>query len=103
MSMIEAAGCDRFRMEIYGTEGTIVLRGEGGLLRIRRPDMAEWSTPALPTRPFGQRHHQRWIDGITGDAPREETAREALGGMLVAEAIARSASALGASTDVGAV
>jgi UDP-N-acetyl-2-amino-2-deoxyglucuronate dehydrogenase len=100
MSMIEATGCDRFRMEIYGTEGTIVLRGEGGLLRVRRRGMAEWSIPALPTPPFGQRHHQRWIDGITGDAPREETARDALGGMLIAEAIARSAAALGARTEV---
>jgi len=103
MSMIEAAGCDRFRMEIYGTEGTIVLRGDRGLLQFRRGGMADWTTPVLPTRPFGQRHHQRWIDGITGDLPREETARDALGGMLVAEAIARSAAAAGATTDVGAV
>ncbi|MCC7112744.1 MAG: hypothetical protein IT520_00005, partial [Burkholderiales bacterium] len=34
--------------------------------------------------------HQRWIDAIVGDAPPEATARDALAGMAIAEAIARS-------------
>lgn len=100
MSMIEAAGCDRFRMEIYGTEGTIVLRGENAPLRMRRRAASDWTAPELPRIPLGQRHHQTWIDGVAGTAPKEDTARDALRGVLVAEAIAKSAGADGALTKV---
>jgi predicted dehydrogenase len=100
MSMIEAAGTDRFGMEIYGTDGTIVLRGAAGPLRLRRKGAASWETPALPMPPLGQRQHRRWLDGIAGVAPRETTARDALAGLLVAEAIERSAARGGAATEV---
>lgn len=100
MSMIEAAGCDRFRLEIYGSAGTIWLRSERGALAWTRAAGAGWQCPALPAPPFGQRHHQRWIDGILGEAPPERTAEDALAGILVAEAIARSAAADGARMTV---
>lgn len=100
MSMIEVAGCDRFRLEIYGTAGTIWLRSERGPLAWTRTGGAQWRCPALPAPPFGQRHHQRWIDGLLGEAPPEPTAEDALAGILVAEAIARSAAADGARMQV---
>ena len=100
MSMIEAAGCDRFRLEIYGSTGTIWLRSERGPLAWTRSGGAGWQSPPLPAPPFGQRHHQRWIDGILGVEPPENTAEDALAGILVAEAIARSAAAAGARKTV---
>ncbi|MCM0021686.1 MAG: Gfo/Idh/MocA family oxidoreductase [Tagaea sp.] len=96
MSMIEAAGTDRYRLELYGTEGAMVLRGDSAPLRILRKGGAGWETPALPGAAPGVRHHRRWLDGIRGHAPRETTARDALHGLLVAEAIARSAERQGA-------
>ncbi|MBL8698795.1 MAG: Gfo/Idh/MocA family oxidoreductase [Alphaproteobacteria bacterium] len=90
MSMIEAKGCDRFRLEIYGSEGTIWLRSEHGPLALWRAGTKTWETPVLPTPPFGQRQHRRWIDALLGDAPPEATARDALAGIEIAEAIARS-------------
>jgi predicted dehydrogenase len=87
MSMIEAAGCDRFRMEIYGGEGTIWLRSELGPLAIRRRGEAAWSIPRLDAVSPGHRHHRRWIDGLLGRAPPETTAQDALAGIIVAEAI----------------
>lgn len=100
MSMIETKGCDRFRMEIYGSAGTIWLRGERAPLALFRAGAKDWEFPALPAAAFGQRQHQRWIDGITGAAPRENTAEEALAGMAVADAIARSNAAAGARVTV---
>lgn len=105
MSMIEAAGCDRFRMEIYGTEGTLWLRTERGRLACYAPGRLGargWFAPSLPEAPFGLVHHRGWIAGLTGAAPREDTARAGLRGLLVAEAIARSAAASGAEDAVEA-
>ncbi|WID99525.1 Gfo/Idh/MocA family oxidoreductase [Bosea vestrisii] len=95
VSMIEQAGCDRFRMEIYGTKGTIWLRSERGALAFARKGQSEWSVPNLPTPPFGQRQHRAWLEGVTGLAPREQTARAGLRGLLVAEAIEQSQAAGG--------
>jgi predicted dehydrogenase len=97
MSMIEAAGCDRYRMEIYGDEGTLWLRGEPGALALRRRGAASWEGPAAEILPLGARHHRRWIDGLLGRAPRETTAADALAGIVVAEAILRSARLGGAT------
>ena len=100
MSMIEVAGTDRFRMEIYGEEGTIWLRSERGALASIRRGETEWTGHALAAEAPGFRHHQDWIDGLAGRAPRRATAREALAGVLVAEAIAASAARSGAFTPV---
>lgn len=102
MSMIEAAGCDRYRMEIYGDEGTLWLRGELGPLAIRRRGDAGWELPAAaPTSP-GARHHRRWIDGLLGRLPREATAADALAGIAAAEAVLESARQDGALRRVDA-
>lgn len=100
MSMIEAAGTDRFRMEIYGEDGAMWLRTERGALASIRRGEPEWTRHALAEASPGRRHHQDWVDGLLGRAPRRNTAREALAGLLVAEAIARSAARGGALTPV---
>jgi predicted dehydrogenase len=100
MSMIEVAGCDRFRLEIYGSDGTIWLRSEHGPLAIRRGGESCWSIPDLSFQRFGERHHRRWIEGILGITPPEATAQDALQGIRVSEAIARSAAAGGARVAV---
>jgi hypothetical protein len=104
MSMIETAGCDRFRMEIYGSEGTLWLRSERGRFAAfapRKLGAAGWFAPSLPEAPLGERHHRRWIESLAAGA-REDTALAGLRGLLVAEAIARSAAAGGADTCVEA-
>ncbi|CAN7339117.1 Gfo/Idh/MocA family oxidoreductase [Bosea sp. LjRoot90] len=102
VSMIEQAGCDRFRMEIYGTKGTIWLRSERGALAVARKSQCEWSVPDLPTPPFGQRQHRAWLEGVTNLVPREQTARAGLRGLLVAEAIEQSQAAGGQRVAVSA-
>lgn len=102
MSMIEAAGCDRFRMEIYGSEGTLWLRSERGRFAAfapRRFGARGWFLPALPEAPFGERQHRRWIASLQG-GPKDDSALAGLRGLLVAEAIARSAAAGGAEMPV---
>jgi predicted dehydrogenase len=98
MSQVEIKGCDRFRLELYGECGTLWLRSERGRLAIYAPQRFgnEWHCPALPELPPGQRHHAAWLAGLTGRAPRLVTARDALRGMLVVEAIQKSASQGGA-------
>jgi predicted dehydrogenase len=98
MSQVEIKGCDRFRFELYGECGTLWLRSERGRLAIYAPQRFgnEWHCPELPELPPGQRHHAAWLAGLTGRAPRLATARDALRGMLVVEAIQKSASQGGA-------
>ena len=103
MSMIEVAGTDRFRMEIQGTDGTLWLRTERGVLASIARGEAAWTRHELPPFPLGRRHHQHWVDGLLGAAPRQSTAYDALAGMVVVEAIAQSASEGGAYTQIKAV
>ena len=104
MSMIEAQGCDRFRLELYGEAGAIWLRTERGRLAVWAPDRhgRQWHQPTLEDAPLGLRHHARWLAGLTGAAPRERTALEALAGMQVVEAIRRSDEAGGVRVPVAA-
>ena len=101
MSMIEIAGCDRFRLELYGSEGTLWLRSERGPLALYRRDGASgWEVPDLDPTPVGQRQHRHWIASLLGKAKAENTAVAGLRGLLVAEAIAHSAAAGGAMVRV---
>jgi predicted dehydrogenase len=104
MSMIEAHGCDRFRLELYGENGTLWLRSERGRLAAWAPARfgAQWHVPQLTEAPFGARQHAAWLAGITGAGPRLSTAREALRGMEVIDAIARSNAQRGAAVRVAA-
>ena len=105
MSMIEEQGCDRFRFEIYGTEGTMWLRSERGRLAIHAPKRYAdaWHCPSLDEPPFGALHHRTWLEGVAGVAPRLATADDALRGMRVIEAIRRSSDAYGGAVEVDAV
>jgi predicted dehydrogenase len=93
VSMIEVEGCDRFRCEIYGTKGTMWLRTERGPLSVVASSGADagWSSPELRSASPGERQHRLWIDGLLGRSPPEDTAAAGLRGLLVAEAIERSA------------
>lgn len=100
ISMIEQAGTDRFRMEIYGSQGTIWLRSERGAISINVPSRGgrDWATPELPKPTFGQRQHQHWVDTIRGVEPGDDTARAGLRTLLVAESIDESSAAGGQQT-----
>ena len=102
MSMTEVAGCDRFRLEIYGERGSMWLRTERGSLAVFAPARfgEAWNVPALPQTAFGRRQHDAWLAGVAGDGPRLSTAREALRGMAIVEAVMCSASRNGARAEV---
>jgi predicted dehydrogenase len=100
MSSIEAAGTDRFRMEIYGTTGTLWLRTERGRLASARAGRPEWKTHDLVDAPLGRRQHQQWIDGLRGSAPKLTTGLDGLRSLLVVEAILHSAERDGARVSV---
>jgi predicted dehydrogenase len=104
ISMIEQRGTDRFRMEIYGSLGAIWLRSELGALSVAsaRSGSCGWIKPPLPQPPFGQRQHRRWLAGLLGIEPPEQTARAGLRTLLVAEAIERSSATGGGDVPIAA-
>ena len=91
MSMSEVAGTDRFALEIYCTDATLHLRGPRGLLAVRWAGGTEWDVPDLSDEPAGLRHHAEFLDVAAGRRPATGTAQCALTGLLVAEAVYRSA------------
>lgn len=97
MSFVEVAGCERFRLELYGSHGTIWVRSELGALAWRRAGDAAWTAETLECTRFGERHHRHWIAGLVGELEREATAADAVAGLQVATAIAESAAARGAA------
>jgi predicted dehydrogenase len=105
MSMTEVAGCDRFRMEIYGEDGTLWLRSERGRLAAFVPGRfgRDWHVPTLPDTPPGKRQHETWLAGIAGDAPPLDSAGDALRGMRIVEALMQSSERNGQSVAVNGV
>jgi predicted dehydrogenase len=97
MSFVEAAGCDRFRLELYGSRGTIWVRSELGALVWRQSGGVAWTVETLKDARFGEHHHRRWVAGLVGELEPEATAADAVAGLQVATAIAASAAARGAS------
>ena len=95
MSYREAAGTDRFRMEIYGELGTAWLRTEKGRLAYCIPgpnQLDAWVAPSLPDPGFGKRHHEHVLAMLRGEAPLDSSAQDGVAALLAAEAIYRSAS-----------
>ncbi len=93
MSMSEVHGCDRFRLEIYGEEGTIWLRSGRGPLAIHAPRLfgaGDWHIPSLPVQAPGQRQHAGFLDLVRGRVAPEPTAQDGLASVLVAQAIYRA-------------
>jgi predicted dehydrogenase len=99
MSQIEVAGCDRFRMELYGDAGTIWLRTERGSAALYAPALhgKQWHCPTLAEEPLGKLHHAAWLAGVFDPAIRAPTARDALRGMQVVAAIQKSSEQAGQS------
>jgi predicted dehydrogenase len=97
MSMTEVAGTDRFRLEIYGEKGTLMLRTELGRLALQVPASfgTEWRVPQTKERAPGERQHRAWLDGLGGDVTPLRTADDALRGMRVVEALMRSSARRG--------
>lgn len=95
MSYTEAAGTDRFRMEVYGERGTAWLRTERGRLAVaRREDGAvRWQTVDLPPEQPGLRQHAHLLAMLRGEAPDDGSALDGLASVEVAEAVYRSAAA----------
>jgi predicted dehydrogenase len=90
----EVAGTDRFRMEIYGDEGTALLRTEKGQLSFFAPrylGQKAWLTPVFPAPDYNYRQHRHFLDILTGAAPSDNSAEAGLASILVAEAAYRSA------------
>ena len=102
MSQVEVQGCDRFRLELYGVQGTLMLRSERGRLAAYAPGRfgREWHRALLPETPPGKRHHAAWLAGLTGDSPRQSTAQDALRGMQVVAAIQHSSATGGSAVRV---
>jgi predicted dehydrogenase len=93
MSYTELAGCDRFRLEIYGEKGTVWLRSERGAAAIFAPELTgtkEWILPSLDTEPFGAVQHRDWLAIVRGDKPRDDTPEAGLSSIVVAEHIYRA-------------
>jgi hypothetical protein len=76
------------------------LRSERGPLALFRQGTAGWEVPDLDPTPVGQRQHRHWIASLLGRAEAGNTAVAGLRGLLVAEAIARSAASGGATVMV---
>ena len=74
MSMIEPAGTDRFRMEIYGAEGALWLRTERGLLASRAHRSRDWTAHACPKLPWGAAIIGSGWTGCSASRPKEATA-----------------------------
>jgi myo-inositol 2-dehydrogenase/D-chiro-inositol 1-dehydrogenase len=94
MSFNETAGTDRFRLEIYCADATLLLRGARGPLAVHAPRLTGepgWFLPALPAAPLGARQHARWLDILRGKIASDSTAEDAVAGQAVAEAIYRAA------------
>jgi myo-inositol 2-dehydrogenase/D-chiro-inositol 1-dehydrogenase len=94
VSYAEAAGTDRFRMELYGESGTAWLRTERGRLAVWAPahtGRAEWTAPPVGPDDPARRQHAHFLAVVRGEQPDDGSARDGLASVLVAEAVYRSA------------
>jgi predicted dehydrogenase len=85
---------DRFSMELYGSEGSILLRGALGPLAIQSEKFGEgkeWFVPELPYSPFGATQHQAFIDMIANATQASPSGVDGLRGIEIAEEIYRVA------------
>jgi predicted dehydrogenase len=90
----EAAGTDRFRMEVYGETGTAWLRSERGKLAVYAPEFygqAGWQTPALAEENPGYHQHRHFLEMIRGDKAHDGSHLDGLAAVQIAEAIYASA------------
>ncbi len=93
ISWCQYKGSDRFSAEIYGDQGTIVLRQ--GLDRIayasaKSSPSGAWIYPVLPNRPFGYNQHKAFADAILGQCDYPIGPHDGLVTIRITEAIYRS-------------
>jgi len=93
MSYAEAAGTDRFRLEIYGAHGTAWLRTEKGRLAVHAPagGAAGWVERELPPADFRRRQHEHFLRMVRREVAPDGSAHDGLAAALVGEAIYRAA------------
>jgi predicted dehydrogenase len=93
MSYREVAGTDRFRLEVYGEEGTAWLRTERGRLAyaLASDGAADWRILAGADGEFGLRQHAHVLAMVRGEAPNDGSARDGVRAMRIVEAIETSA------------
>lgn len=93
MSWTEAAGCDRFRLEVYFEDGTVWLRTDQAtalFCKSREDGQTNWQSADLAEEPLGQAHHRHWLNVVSGVSPADDTAQAGLSATIVAEKMYRS-------------
>lgn len=86
--------CNRYTMEIHGSNGSIYLRTGYGALAVTSPGVSEKGSmtfPALDTVPFGYKQHREVIDAIIYDKEPESTGEDGLYTIKTVEQILQSA------------
>lgn len=94
MSYTEVAGCDRFRMEVYGSRGTAWLRHptDGLALFIDTDARGRgWFRPEPAGISPGERQHDAFLDQVLGRAAVDSSAGAAVQGLRVVDALYASA------------
>ena len=94
MSYTETAGSDRFRLELYAQNGTVLLRSARGQAAIYAPEITgveHWSLPEFSAEPMGRAHHEHWLLTLNGKQPPDDTAKAGASTLCVAEALYRAA------------
>jgi len=88
----QAAGAPRFTSEVYGTEGTILLRAArtDADLAYSRGRIVEWLTPELPGREMGAAQHEAVIRSLLTGGRSAQSPEDGLAVLRVCEAARQS-------------
>ncbi|MCL4426245.1 MAG: Gfo/Idh/MocA family oxidoreductase [Firmicutes bacterium] len=86
MSWSHRSPVDRFSMEIYGSEGSLVLRSALGPLAVFSPRLGpDWFVPRLTEPPVGIAQHRAFLAAIQPGATVEPSGRDGLKAVEVVE------------------
>lgn len=92
MSWNHRSPVDRFSMEIYGSEGTLVLRSSMGPLAIFSPKLGpDWFVPRLTEPPVGIAQHRAFLAAIQPGAKVEPSGLDGLKAVEIVELLYQSA------------
>ena len=89
--------CNRYTMEIHGSNGSIYLRTGYGSLAVTSPSLAEEGSmvyPPLKTVPFGYKQHRAVIDCMCNDTEPECTGEDGLYTLEMVEKILNMAASI---------
>ena len=96
VSWVQRMGAKRFSFEIYGDQGTIMVRSTLGPLAIASSvtgGIDTWFVPELPNEQFGQAQHRSFVRSCLGHEPVSPSAEDGIATLEVVEAVYRSAAA----------